>query len=64
MAGGYSRRKFIKIAVASGVALSASSLIAQQASGKLPIGRIRKAPGGPMPGRYVMVLDIDKCDGC
>lgn len=64
MAGGYSRRKFVKIAAASGVMLTAGSLIFQQASGKLPVGRIRKAPGGPMPGRYVMVLDLDKCDGC
>jgi len=61
---GLSRRRFIKVAVASGVALSVGGLTSQQALGKLPIRRIRKAPGGPMPARYVMVIDLDKCKGC
>ena len=60
----YSRRRFIKIAVASGAAISIVDLGFNQASGKLPIDRIRKSPGGPLPGRYVMVLDLDKCMGC
>lgn len=64
MAGEHSRRRFVKAAAATGVALSVGGLISQQASGKLPIRRIREAPGGPLPARYVMVIDLDKCDGC
>lgn len=59
-----SRRKFIKAAAATGIALSVGGLISQKASAKLPIQRLRKAPGGPLPARYVMVLDLDKCIGC
>lgn len=64
MPKGQSRRKFIKAAVATGIALSVGGLISQQAFAKLPIRHLREAPGGALPARYVMVLDLDKCIGC
>jgi len=64
MAKKYSRRKFIKIAVASGAALSIADLSIKNASGRLPVDRIRESPGGHLPARYVMVLDLNKCTGC
>lgn len=64
MSKGYSRRKFLKVAGTASAAVAVGGLVAQQALAKIPVGRTRKAPGGAMPGRYVMVLDLAKCDGC
>ena len=60
----FSRRRFVKTAAASSVALAVGGIAFQQASGELPNRRIREAPGGPLPARYTMVIDLNKCTGC
>ena len=59
-----SRRKFVKNVAATGIALSTGGLILKQATAKLPITRKHEAPKGPLPARYVMVIDLNKCIGC